>query len=51
MLDLLAEIEPEPGAREMADGWRGLVDFGEAWSAADADLSRFGEPPVGEPLM
>jgi hypothetical protein len=51
MLDLLAEIESEPGTREIPDGWRGVVDFGELWTSADADLwPADGALPVGEPL-
>jgi hypothetical protein len=34
----------------MANGWRGLLDFGEAWTEADARLNPYGPVPVGKPL-
>ncbi len=53
MLHLVAEIQPEPGSPEMADGWRGIADFGEVWSPADADLlwPPESELPAGEPVL
>lgn len=51
-IELAAEIEVIPGAPEIRDGWRGLLDFGEKWTEEDADLwtPELGELPVGEPL-
>lgn len=37
-IKLSAEIEPIPGAAEIRDGWRGLLDFGETGTEDDADL-------------
>ena len=52
--ELLAQIEPVGEAAAPRDGWRGLIDFGEIWSEADADLAwppGSGNVPVGEPLV
>jgi len=41
----------EPSDDEVADGWRGLVDFGEVWSPSDAGLWPHGsDVPTGEAL-
>lgn len=52
-IKLSAEIEPIPGAAEIRDGWRGLLDFGETWREDDADLwaPEGGDLPVGDPLV
>lgn len=51
-VELDADIETVPGAPVVADGWRGLVDFGEIWTTAEANLwpAESGELPVGRPL-
>jgi hypothetical protein len=51
-VELRAEIEAIPGAAELPDGWRGLLDLGETWSEDDADLwdSQWGALPLDEPL-
>jgi hypothetical protein len=53
MIELDAELKPAPAAAEMADGWRGLLDFGEMWQEADAEQwqADWGAMPVGEPLL
>lgn len=52
MLELLAEIDQ---VREggLPEGWRGVIDFGEVWTEADAHLwpSVSGRLPIGEPLV
>jgi hypothetical protein len=52
-VDLAAEIEPVPGAAEVGDGWRGLIDFGERWAQSDREVwsPEWGELPLGEPLV
>lgn len=51
-IELGAEIEAIPGAPEIRDGWRGLLDFGEKWAQDDADLwsPEWGDLPLGKPL-
>ena len=52
--ELLARIEPVAEAVALRDGWRGLIDFGETWSEADAGLAwppGSTNVPVGEPLV
>ena len=52
--ELLAQIEPVGEAVVLRDGWRGLIDFGETWSEADAGLAwpeGSVNVPVGEPLV
>ena len=50
---VFAEVETVPGAPELPDGWRGLIDFGELWTEDDAHLRPrvSGCTPVGKPLM
>jgi hypothetical protein len=52
-IELLAEVRPTSGMPEIGDGWRGLLDFGEAWTEGDAELWPAGsrDIPVGEPLV
>lgn len=53
MLELLADIEAEPGRPDLKSGWRGLIDFGEVWRKSDADLwpsVSWGKVPLGERL-
>jgi hypothetical protein len=52
-IELLAQLEPVAGVPELRDGWRGIVDFGEVWTDADAALwpDGSGEIPRGEPLV
>jgi hypothetical protein len=47
---LHASVEPAPGCRELPDGWRGLLDFGEVWTKADAECYPYGPVPEGRPL-
>ena len=51
-LELVAAIEEVPGAPELRDGWRGLLDLGERWSLSDVDLwdDEWGQLPTGQPL-
>ena len=47
-------VESIAVAAVLHDGWRGLIDFGEVWSEADADLAwppGSGNVPLGEPLV
>jgi hypothetical protein len=50
--ELTAAIETVPGAAPIADGWRGIIDFGEVWTEDDADLTYppGSDPPLGESL-
>ena len=52
-VELVAEIQPTAGVSDTPDGWRGLIDFGEEWSEADAALASppGGEVPIGQPLI
>lgn len=51
-VELHADIETTPGSPDVADGWRGLIDFGEVWTEGDAALWRdeWGDLPLGRPL-
>jgi hypothetical protein len=51
-LELLGEMDHVPGAPEVPNGWRGVIDFGETWTRADEGLwPPHGRPfPDGEPL-
>jgi hypothetical protein len=51
-VELLAQIHTARDAAEIPDGWRGLIDFGEVWTAADEALwpSGSGTLPGGQPL-
>lgn len=51
-IELLAELRPVEGGPDVRDGWRGIVDFGEVWTDADAGLWPAGSGDVrGEPLV
>jgi hypothetical protein len=47
-----ARVEPVPGRPELRTGWRGLLDFGERWTASDSEhwLAEWGPMPIGSPL-
>lgn len=51
-IDLLVDIEPLAGETDLRDGWRGLLDLGEVWTAKDRDLwpASSGALPEGRPL-
>ena len=51
-IELTADVEPLAGEAALRDGWRGLLDFGEVWTAKDADLlpEVSGVVPEGQPL-
>jgi hypothetical protein len=53
VVTLTAQIDAVPGAPEMRDGWRGLLDFGELWTEMDADFwpADSGDLPLGQPLV
>jgi hypothetical protein len=51
-LHLDVRVEQVEGATELLDGWRGLLDFGEHWTEADAALwPGPGSVPLGKPLV
>jgi hypothetical protein len=52
-LRLTVKLQRADGVLELSDGWRGLVAFGEVWTAEDAALwpAGSGDIPVGEPLV
>jgi hypothetical protein len=50
-MELQAEIRVAAGRPALRDGWRGLADFGEVVSPADADLYPGNAAPIGKPLL
>ncbi len=52
-IEFHVELQPVAGQDAPADGWRGLADFGELWSADDTAFwpAWRGELPLGEPLV
>ncbi len=50
---LKIKLQRADGVPELPDGWRGLVDFGELWTAGDAALwpTGSGDVPIGQPLV